>query len=99
MAITQIIAATTAEVLGSSATFTTADRGFWLYGSGFSWGETAVVEGLGADGITYEVKTNASGPIGVSGCPNVVYVDLPAGTYRVHKPKTLVSASVGYAAA
>lgn len=96
MAITSIIAATTAAVAGADADFTTIGRGFWLFGSGFGKGEFARVEGLGADGETYEVKTNDNGPIHVTANPNTVFVDLPAGTYRIAKMATSEPAGVAF---
>ena len=96
MAITSIIAATTADVAGADADFTAAGRGFWLFGSGFGKGEFARVEGLGADGATYETKTNEDGPIHVTANPNTVFVDLPAGTYRIAKMATAVAAGVAF---
>lgn len=96
MATTPIIEATTAAVAGEDADFTTTTRGFWLYGSGFGKGEFARVEGLGADGATYETKTNENGPIHVTANPNTVFVDLPAGTYRIAKMATAVAAGVAF---
>lgn len=96
MAITTIIAATTAAVAGADADFTTTGRGFWLIGSGFGKGEFARIEGLGADGTTYETKTNDHGPIHVTSDPNTVFVDLPAGTYRIAKMATAVAAGVAF---
>ena len=96
MATTPIIEATTDAVAGEDAEFTTTTRGFWLYGSGFGKGEFARVEGLGADGETYETKTNENGPLHVSANPNTVYCDLPAGTYRIAKMATAVAAGVAF---
>lgn len=96
MAITPIFAATPAAVAGSDAEFTTTGRGFWLIGSGFGKGEFARVEGLGADGATYETKTNDNGPIHVTANPNTVFVDLPAGTYRMAKMATAEAAGVAF---
>ena len=96
MAITPIFAATTAAVAGEDADFTTTTRGFWLIGSGFGKGEFARVEGLGADGETYETKTNEDGPIHVTANPNTVFVDLPAGTYRIAKMATAEPARVAF---
>lgn len=96
MAITSIIAATTEAVVGEDAEFTTTTRGFWLIGSGFGKGEFARVEGLGADGETYETKTNEDGPIHVTANPNTVFVDLPAGTYQIAKMVTAEAAGVAF---
>lgn len=96
MAITSIIAATTDAVSGEDAEFTTTTRGFWLIGSGFGKGEFARLEGLGADGVTYENKTNDEGPIHVTNNPNEVFVDLPPRTYRIAKMATSVAAGVSY---
>ena len=90
-----IIAATIEKVSGAGTEFTTTARGFWLYGSGFAPGEYAVVDGLGPDGV-YRQVTNNGGGIYVSAAPNTVFVDLPAGTYRIDKTATALAASVGY---
>lgn len=90
-----IIAATIEKVSGEATEFTTTARGFWLYGSGFAPGEYAVVEGIGPGGV-YRQVTNNGGGIYVSAAPNTVFVDLPAGTYRVEKTATALAASVGY---
>ena len=54
------------------------------------------MEGLGADGVTYEIKTNDGGPIHVTANPNTVFVDLPAGTYRIAKMATAEAAGVAF---
>ena len=91
-----IISATIDAISGEVTEFTTTGRGFWLYGSGFSKGEFARVEGPGADGSTYETKTNDNGPIHVTANPNTVFVDLPAGTYRIAKMATSEPAGVAF---
>ena len=90
-----IIEATTEKISGAGTEFTTTARGFWLYGSGFAPGEYAVVEGIGPDGAFRQV-TNNGGGIYVSAAPNTVFVDLPAGTYRIEKTASALAASVGY---
>lgn len=95
---TPIIEATVETVTGAATAFTTTDRGFWLYGSKFtSLTEKAILMGVGADG-EWEEKTNENGVIFVGAAPNTVYVDLPAGTYRIKKSKTALAASVSYEA-
>ena len=74
--------------------FTTTDRGFWLFGSKFWPEELAVLEQIGPSG-NYEPITNAKGVIAVSHSPNTVYADVPPGTYRIHKYRTKLAASVG----
>lgn len=96
MAITPIIEATIEAVAGADAVFTTTTRGFWLIGSGFGKGEFAYLEGPGADGVTPEKKTNENGPIHVTANPNTVFVDLPAGTYRIVKMATAEPARVAF---
>ena len=96
MAITELISGTTSEVSGSSAEFTTTSRGFWLIGSNFNHGEFARVLGIGSDGETFEYVTNANGPIHVTRNPNTVFVDLPAGTYRIAKMATAEAAGVAF---
>lgn len=91
-----IISATVESVSGIATEFTTTNRGFWLYGSKFtSLTEKAILMGVGADG-EWEEKTNENGVIYVGAAPNTVYVDLPAGTYRINKSKTALAASVSY---
>lgn len=95
MAIEPIIAATKEAVSGETTEFTTEDRGFWLYGDHFSPGESAILERVGPSG-DYIAATNSDGQIFVSAKPNTVFVDMPAGTYRIRKGATNVAASVGY---
>ena len=95
MAITPIIAATTEAVTGSSTAFTTTTRGFWLHGHGFSFGESARVMREFPAG-TWGPVTGSPGDIAVSAYPNVVFADLPAGTYRIEKGETANPASVGF---
>ena len=95
MPITSIIAATTEAETGSSTAFTTTARGFWLHGHGFSFGESARVMREFPAG-TWGLVTNNTGEIAVSAYPNVVFADLPAGTYRIDKGETANSASVGF---
>lgn len=95
---TEIIAATTNEVTGASTAFTTTNRGFWLHASGFRSerrGEHATVKRIGPSG-NWEAVTNKDGEIRVSAYPNTIFVDLPAGTYRIDKTETTGNASVGY---
>lgn len=99
MAITQIIAATTAAVAASGDTDFVATGAFWLFGDNFGPGENATVERANTAGDGYEVVTNNAGPIVVSSSPNTVYVDVPAGTYRIAKTATAVAASVGWESA
>lgn len=95
MAITPIISATANEVSGAGTEFTTGSRGFWLHGHGFSFGEKATVMREFPSG-TWGPATNETGEMAVSSFPNLVFVDLPAGTYRLNKPATANAASVGY---
>ena len=95
MAITSIIAATTEAETGSSTAFTTTSRGFWLHGHGFSFGESARVMREFPSG-TWGPATNETGEIAVSAFPNLVFSDLPAGTYRIDKGETENPASVGF---
>lgn len=95
---TEIIAATTNAVTGASTAFTTTNRGFWLHASGFRSerrGEHATVKRVGPSG-EWEAATNKDGEIRVSAYPNTIFVDLPAGTYRIDKTETAGNASVGY---
>ena len=94
----EIIAATTNAVAGASTAFTTSNRGFWLHASGFRSerrGEYATVQRVGPSG-EWENATNDKGEIRVSAYPNTIYVDLPAGTYRIDKTATDAAASVGF---
>lgn len=90
-----IIESTIERVPGEVTEFTTTGRGFWLYGSKFAPGEYAIVEDIGPDG-DWRAVTNNGGGIYVSAAPNTVFVDLPAGTYRIEKTATALAASVGY---
>jgi len=90
-----IIEATIEKVSGEATEFTTTVRGFWLYGSSFAPGEYAIVEDIGPDGEWRQV-TNNGGGLYVSAAPNTAFIDLPAGTYRIHKTATALAASVGY---
>ena len=93
MAITTLIAPTTAAVSGAATDFTTAGP-FVLYGDGFAYNEGAHLLRLGPSG-NYIAATNKQGIILVSSFPNMVYVEAP-GTYRVDKLPTAAAASVGY---
>lgn len=94
MAITNIIEATTEAVSGATTEFTVAGS-FWLHGDYFEHGESAVVERVGPSGDWIQA-TNESRKIAVSNTPNTMYVELPAGTYRILKTATRLEASVGY---
>ena len=96
MAITELISACTSAVSGSGTEFTTTSRGFWLIGSNFSHGEFASVLGIGSDGETFEPITNINGRIHVTKNPNRIFVDLPAGTYRIAKMSTAEAAGVAF---
>lgn len=96
MAITEKIAATTDAVSGATTEFATTSRGFWLFTSGFSAYERCIVERANTAGDGYEPATNENEMIGCGAYPNTVFVDLPAGTYRINKPATANAASVGY---
>lgn len=78
-----------------SNTFTTTNRGIWLFSSQFLPAETAVLERIGPSG-NYEPTTTSNGEVAVTHSPNTVYVDVPPGTYRIHKYPTALAASVGY---
>lgn len=91
MAISWKITNETEQVSGASTEFTTTNRGFWLYGKGFSSGEYGRVLDTGHG----EVLTNNAGPIEVSANPNLVFVDAPDGTYQLVKSKTALPASMG----
>lgn len=93
MAITTLIAPTTAAVSGAATDFTTAGP-FVLYGDGFAYNEGAHLLRLGPSG-NYIAATNKDGVVQVSAFPNIVLVDTP-GTYRIDKAKTAAAASVGY---
>jgi hypothetical protein len=95
MPITSKISATTEAASGAGTAFTTTARGFWLHGHGFSYGESARVMREFPSG-TWGPATNESGEIAVSAFPNVIFADLPAGTYRIDKTVTAIAASVGY---
>ncbi len=94
MAITSIIAATTDAASGASTEFTVTGS-FWLYGDYFNHGESATLERVGPSG-DYIPATNVNRKIQVTAVPNTVFVDLPAGTYRINKTVTSNAASVGY---
>jgi len=96
MAITSLISATVDAVSGEATAFITTDRGFWLYGDGFAHGESAVVMRPNVAGNGFVPATSKSDIICVTATPNVVYVDLPAGTYRINKSSTAAAAAVGY---
>ena len=87
-----IIQPTQAEYV--SDPFTTSSRGFWLLGSNFFADEYACILFVGPSG-NYEEATNDKGILAVSRNPNIVFVDLPPGTYRCRKTKTISAASVG----
>lgn len=94
MAIDTVVSATTEAASGSGTAFTTTSRGFWLHGYGFQHGESAKVMREYPSG-TWGPATNDTGDIAVSAHPNVVFADLPAGTYRIDKTATNQNASVG----
>ena len=94
MAIDTIIEATKDSASGSGTAFTTTTRGFWLHGHGFKYGESAKVMREFPAG-TWGPATNDTGEISVSAFPNVVFADIPAGTYRIDKTETAQDASVG----
>jgi len=96
MAITSKISATMDAVSGADTAFTTTTRGFWLYGDGFAHGESAVVMRPNVAGNGFVPATSKGEVIGVSATPNIVFVDLPAGTYRINKTATAAAAAVGY---
>lgn len=95
MAITPIIEDTALAVSGESTEFTTTDRGFWLYSEGFGVFEHCKLLGKGPSG-DYREATNKEGVIQVSAFPNSMFVDLPAGTYRLEKMATANNAWVGW---
>lgn len=95
MPITSKISATTEAASGAGTAFTTLNRGFWLHGHGFGYGESATIMREFPSGI-WAPATNEMGNIAVSAHPNVVFADLPAGTYRINKTATNLAASVGY---
>jgi hypothetical protein len=95
MPITSKISATIEAVSGADTAFTTTNRGFWLHGHGFAFGESATVMREFPSG-TWGPATNETGEIAVSAFPNVIFADLPAGTYRIDKTVTAIAASVGY---
>ena len=89
-----IIAPTAAAVSGVTTEFSPAGP-FILHGSLFNGTESAKLERLGPSG-QYETLTNSAGPVQIGQAPNSIYVDLPAGTYRINKTVTVTTASVGY---
>ena len=88
-----IIQPTRDEIISNA--FTLTNRGVWLYSSQFWPEEIAVLEHIGPSS-NYEPITNSNGEIFVSHSPNTIYADIPPGTYRVHKYRTQLAASVGY---
>ena len=86
---------TTAVAPSASTEFTTTGRGFWLHSSVLLKEEKVTLYGLDSNGA-YRAVTNAITTLGVSTHPNSVYVDLPAGTYRLGKPLTTNAPYVGY---
>lgn len=95
MSITSKISATTEATSGAGTAFSTSARGFWPHGHGFAFGESAKVMREFPAG-TWAPATNETGEIAVSAFPNVIFADLPAGTYRPEKTATSLEASVGY---
>lgn len=71
----------------ATGTFTTTVRGFWLSCTGMvHLREQFVVERKKVSpNDEYEPATNENGKIFVCSFPNTIYVDLPAGDYRLNK--------------
>lgn len=86
---------TTTVAPSASTAFTTTGRGFWLHSSGLLKGEKVTLYGLDSNGA-YRAVTNSITSLGVSSNPNSVYIDLPAGTYRLGKALTTNAPYVGY---
>jgi hypothetical protein len=99
MAITSIITATVSAVAAGEATEFTATGAFWLFGDNFGPGESATVERANVAGTGFVPATNKAGVISVSDRPNTIYVDLPAGDYRLSKTASAVAAAVGWESA
>lgn len=97
MAITNIAALhTTAAVApGATTEFTTAGRGFWLFSSNLLRSEKVTLYGVDSNG-DFRSVTNGSSSIGISSHPNTVFVDLPAGIYRLGKDITASAPYIGY---
>ena len=96
MPITTVISNETAAVTpGTGSDFTTTSRGFWLYAEGFGPGECAWLQHAGPSGAFINT-TNKDGAIVVGQIPNIVFVDVPAGTYYLGKTVTNLGAYVGY---
>ena len=94
MAITTVIAETVNAVAGSAATQFVTTGPFVLYGDYFKADEKAELQRLGPSG-DYINATNQAGPIIVTECPNMVYVEAP-GSYQLVKSATRTAAAVGY---
>jgi len=92
MAITVIIEPTESQVFGLETQFE-ASGPFVLYGDGFAEGEWCSLDRLGPSG-TYIRACNEKGVIKLGANPNMIYVDAP-GSYRLHKSRTSIAASVG----
>ena len=95
MAITAIISNATAAVSGAGKEFTTTDRGFWLHSEGLLSFEHCKLLGKGPSG-NYRECTNERAVIQLSAFPNSIFVDLPAGTYRLDKMATENAVYVGW---
>lgn len=79
----------------STQTFTVTGN-FWLMGDYFGPSEFAVLERPNNAANGYEPVTNSKGVVCVSAFPNTVFVEVPAGTYRIRKQATAIAASVNY---
>ena len=89
-----IIQATVDAVSGVDTEFIVGGP-FWLIGDNFEALECAILERPGAESGYYPV-TNSSGLVKVGERPNTVYVDIPAGTYRLRKSETNKAAAVSF---
>ena len=97
MAITNISALNTAAAVAPSVAtgFTTTSRGLWLHSSGLLKGEKITLYGPDSSGA-YRALTNKESTLGVTSHPNVIFVDIPAGTYRLGKGVTNAVPYIGY---
>lgn len=99
MAITNIAALhTTAAVApGATTEFITTGRGFWLHSSGLFKGEKVTLYGPDSN-EAFRAITNKESTLGISSHPNSIFIDLPAGTYRLGKGATVAAPYIGYEA-
>ena len=97
MAIVDITAlhVTTTVAPSASTAFTTTGRGFWLHSSGLLKGEKVTLYGLDSNGA-FRAVTNKESTLGISSHPNSIFIDLPAGTYRLGKGVTTSAPYIGY---